>query len=262
MIHPRVLERCGIDPARWQGFAFGMALDRTAMLRHGHAADAPPLRGRRARAGAALMRLSLDWLAELVDLPPAAELVERLCVGGFERRGDRAARPRPLRASRGARARARAASRTPTGSRCAAWTWATASRSRSCAARRTSPRARRSRWRTRGTQLPDGRKLERAKLRGVVSNGMILLGARARARRRARGHPRARGRRAGRSRRSRDVLGGGGRVLEVGLTPNRGDAASVLGIAREVRALFGGSLRLPESAAAGAGAPARRRHRA
>jgi phenylalanyl-tRNA synthetase alpha chain len=35
MIHPRVLERCGIDPARWQGFAFGMGIDRTALLRFG-----------------------------------------------------------------------------------------------------------------------------------------------------------------------------------------------------------------------------------
>jgi phenylalanyl-tRNA synthetase alpha chain len=35
MIHPRVLERCGIDPGRWQGFAFGMAIDRTAMLHFG-----------------------------------------------------------------------------------------------------------------------------------------------------------------------------------------------------------------------------------
>jgi phenylalanyl-tRNA synthetase alpha chain len=35
MIHPRVLENCGIDPQRWQGFAFGMGLERTAMLRHG-----------------------------------------------------------------------------------------------------------------------------------------------------------------------------------------------------------------------------------
>jgi phenylalanyl-tRNA synthetase alpha chain len=33
MIHPRVLENCGIDPDRYQGFAFGMGLDRTAMLR-------------------------------------------------------------------------------------------------------------------------------------------------------------------------------------------------------------------------------------
>jgi len=35
MIHPRVLERCRIDPDRFQGFAFGMGVDRTAMLRYG-----------------------------------------------------------------------------------------------------------------------------------------------------------------------------------------------------------------------------------
>jgi phenylalanyl-tRNA synthetase alpha chain len=35
MIHPRVLLNCGLDPERWQGFAFGMALDRPALLRFG-----------------------------------------------------------------------------------------------------------------------------------------------------------------------------------------------------------------------------------
>ncbi len=35
MIHPRVLENCGIDSTRYQGFAFGMGIDRTAMLRFG-----------------------------------------------------------------------------------------------------------------------------------------------------------------------------------------------------------------------------------
>ena len=35
MIHPRVLENVGIDPARYQGFAFGMGIDRTAMLQYG-----------------------------------------------------------------------------------------------------------------------------------------------------------------------------------------------------------------------------------
>jgi len=35
MIHPRVLERCGIDPEKWQGFAFGMGIDRTALQRYG-----------------------------------------------------------------------------------------------------------------------------------------------------------------------------------------------------------------------------------
>jgi phenylalanyl-tRNA synthetase alpha chain len=34
MIHPQVLENCGIDPERYQGFAFGMGLERTAMNRH------------------------------------------------------------------------------------------------------------------------------------------------------------------------------------------------------------------------------------
>jgi phenylalanyl-tRNA synthetase alpha chain len=35
MIHPRVLERCGIDARRYQGFAFGMGIDRTASRRYG-----------------------------------------------------------------------------------------------------------------------------------------------------------------------------------------------------------------------------------
>ena len=35
MIHPRVLERCDIDPERWHGFAFGMGIDRTALHRYG-----------------------------------------------------------------------------------------------------------------------------------------------------------------------------------------------------------------------------------
>ncbi len=35
MIHPRVLEVCGIDPDAWQGFAFGMGIDRTALQRWG-----------------------------------------------------------------------------------------------------------------------------------------------------------------------------------------------------------------------------------
>jgi phenylalanyl-tRNA synthetase alpha chain len=35
MIHPGVLENCGIDPLRYQGFAFGMTIDRTAMQRFG-----------------------------------------------------------------------------------------------------------------------------------------------------------------------------------------------------------------------------------
>jgi phenylalanyl-tRNA synthetase alpha chain len=40
MVHPRVLEMCGIDPAHYQGFAFGFGIDRMAMLKYG----APDLR--------------------------------------------------------------------------------------------------------------------------------------------------------------------------------------------------------------------------
>lgn len=35
MVHPRVLANCGLDPREWQGFAFGMGIERLTMLRHG-----------------------------------------------------------------------------------------------------------------------------------------------------------------------------------------------------------------------------------
>ncbi|GBR50286.1 phenylalanyl-tRNA synthetase subunit alpha [Neokomagataea thailandica NBRC 106555] len=35
MVHPRVLANCGLDPAEWQGFAFGMGIERLAMLKNG-----------------------------------------------------------------------------------------------------------------------------------------------------------------------------------------------------------------------------------
>jgi phenylalanyl-tRNA synthetase alpha chain len=35
MVNPRVLEMCGIDPEKYQGFAFGGGLDRLAMLKYG-----------------------------------------------------------------------------------------------------------------------------------------------------------------------------------------------------------------------------------
>ena len=35
MVHPKVLEAAGVDPDAWQGFAFGMGIDRLAMLKYG-----------------------------------------------------------------------------------------------------------------------------------------------------------------------------------------------------------------------------------
>ncbi len=35
MVHPNVLRACGIEPDQYQGFAFGMGIDRLAMLKYG-----------------------------------------------------------------------------------------------------------------------------------------------------------------------------------------------------------------------------------
>ncbi len=35
MVHPKVLQSAGVDPSQWQGFAFGMGIDRIAMLKYG-----------------------------------------------------------------------------------------------------------------------------------------------------------------------------------------------------------------------------------
>jgi phenylalanyl-tRNA synthetase alpha chain len=35
MVHPKVIANCGLDPDKYQGFAFGMGLDRLAMLKYG-----------------------------------------------------------------------------------------------------------------------------------------------------------------------------------------------------------------------------------
>ena len=35
MVHPNVLKACGVDPHEYQGFAFGLGVDRFAMLKYG-----------------------------------------------------------------------------------------------------------------------------------------------------------------------------------------------------------------------------------
>ena len=95
-----------------------------------------------------------------------------------------------------------------------------------------------------GAVLPDGRTLERAKLRGTVSDGMILserelelgldhTGILVLPDGWEPGTP------------LDDVLPLGEEVLEIELTRNRPDCLSVCGIAREVAALFGTELRPP-----------------
>jgi len=35
MVHPKVLSNCGIDASKYQGFAFGMGIERLLLVRHG-----------------------------------------------------------------------------------------------------------------------------------------------------------------------------------------------------------------------------------
>ncbi len=35
MVHPKVLQAAGVNPEEWQGFAFGLGIDRLAMLKYG-----------------------------------------------------------------------------------------------------------------------------------------------------------------------------------------------------------------------------------
>ena len=64
MVHPKVLAAAGVDPNVWQGFAFGLGIDRIAMLKYG----IPDLR--------AFFEADLRWLRHYgfaaLDLPDLA----------------------------------------------------------------------------------------------------------------------------------------------------------------------------------------------
>ncbi len=64
MVHPNVLRNCGLDPERYQGFAWGMGIDRIAMLKYGM----PDLR--------AFFEADVRWLAHYgfrpLDFPTLA----------------------------------------------------------------------------------------------------------------------------------------------------------------------------------------------
>ena len=201
------------------------------------------------------MRVALDWLSEWIPLPGSTEeLVERLTLGGLEIEGIESTGPAlegvvvghvvecgpHPDADRLSLCRVDAGGDEPAQVVCGAPNVAAGQKIAFAAP---------------GTRLPDGSKLKKAKIRGVPSHGMIcstrelglgddhegilvldadapvgaLLG---------------------------DVLAGGDTVLDMEITPNRGDWASMLGMAREVRSHFGGELRLPEVEPPEAGEPA------
>ncbi len=73
MVHPKVFEAVGLDPERYTGYAFGMGVERIAMLRYGvddlrlfFDNDLRFLRQFH-EAGVASMKLSEAWVREWVE---------------------------------------------------------------------------------------------------------------------------------------------------------------------------------------------------
>src|SRR5919198_598002 len=189
------------------------------------------------------MRISYSWLSEYVDLPPVEELARRLTAVGFEvgavettganLAGVVAARivasERHPNAEKLSVTRVDAGQGVPLQIVCGAKNYAVGD---------VVPLA------TVGATLPGGQKIEKARLRGVESSGMLCsareLGLDADAsgllilpRGVAPGTPVAK------------ALDLEDALLEVNVTPNRPDALSHVGVAREVAALTGQEVRLP-----------------
>ncbi len=200
------------------------------------------------------MRLPLSWLREWVDLPAAQALRERLELSGFE---DVRVRPLGPDVSELRVGLVASCARHPDADKlsvCAVDVGDGTPRTIVCGAPNVAA-GQKVAVALPGTRLPDGTRIGKAKLRGVVSEGMLcsrrelglgddrqgilVLDPAAPA-----GAPLA------------ECLPGLDALLELGITPNRGDTASLLGLAREIRALFGGSLRLPEMQPEERGAPA------
>ena len=205
------------------------------------------------------MRLPLSWLAEFVDLPGDRALADRLNMAGFE---DVLVEQTGPDVSRIVVGHVLARDPHPNADRltvCRVDVGDGAERTVVCGAANVAA-GQKVAVALPGARLPDGTQIGKSKLRGVTSEGMIcsrrelaladeprdagetgiwVLDAGARI-----GAPLA------------EVAPIGERILELGLTPNRGDTASLLGVAREVRALFGGELREPPIDLAEAGAPA------
>ena len=70
MVNPRVLANCGYDPEKYQGFAFGMGIERIAMLKYG----IPDLR--------TFYDSDLRWMRHYGFLPFDAPSVHAGLVGG------------------------------------------------------------------------------------------------------------------------------------------------------------------------------------
>ncbi len=97
MVHPDVLEMAGIDSTKASGFAFGVGIERIAMLKYGvddirhFYNDDVRFLGQfnRFEQEELIMKLSYNWIKELVDLEGISptELADKLTNAGFEVEG-------------------------------------------------------------------------------------------------------------------------------------------------------------------------------
>jgi phenylalanyl-tRNA synthetase beta chain len=197
------------------------------------------------------MKISFNWLRELCDLPPgvtAAAVAERLTLAGLEveaieRRGRdvqgvqvaevRGVRPHPgAEKLRLVRVRVRAEAGAPEDEVV-------------CGAPNVPEAGALVAWAPPGASLPGGRTLDRREIRGVVSPGMLCSETELGIGEASDGIivlPRSS------VSLGVDVAGALGlldEVLDVNVTPNRPDALSHAGVAREVAALFRTHWRLP-----------------
>jgi phenylalanyl-tRNA synthetase beta chain len=196
------------------------------------------------------MRLPLSWLREWVELPAtAAELAPRLTMLGFEVEAIEPVAP-PFSGVVVAEITAIAAHPQADKLRvCTVNAGSGAPLQIVCGA----PNARtglKTALATIGAELPGGLRIGAAKLRGVDSAGMLCSA-------------RELGLREGQEgilelaadapvgANLRAHLGLDDEIIEIGITPNRGDAMSVLGIARELSAALGKPLRDPVASATG-----------
>jgi len=199
------------------------------------------------------MRVPLDWLAEWIDLPPRELLVRKLTSAGLEIEEVLESGPDFAGLLVG---RVLSCEKHPNADKLSLCTVDAGGEALSivCGA----PNVAAGQWvavAPRGSVLPGGQRIKRAKIRGVESNGMICSAAELgigedhdgilvleEGPALAPGAP------------LRAALGGGS-VLDLEITPNRGDWLSMLGIAREVRANFGGALRQPNCEVKESGEP-------
>ena len=189
------------------------------------------------------MRVSSQWLAELVeDLPPIEELARRLTMGGIE--VEAVVAPERLYGDGLVVARIAEMEQHPNADRltvCRVDDGTEGLRNIVCGARNMKAGDNVVLARP-GCELPGGVHIKKAKLRGVESEGMLCSATELGLAERGEGilileADLKAGTPAG------VLLGLEDTILELGITPNRGDCLSVIGLAREVAAVCGTRLR-------------------